>query len=223
MINIAIDGPSGAGKSTVAKRLSKELGYLYIDTGALYRAVGYYILNAGISPNDKNGVEKALCGIEIGLTYDENGSRHVWLNGKDISENILSLEISKYASNVSALPCVRAFLLETQREIARNNNVLMDGRDIGTVVLPDAQVKIYLTATAEDRANRRYLDLKESGETYESVLASITERDYNDMNRIIAPLKQADDAVLVDTTGCSAEQGYEKLKAAVIKQMERHN
>lgn len=208
--SIAIDGPSGAGKSTMAKRLAAELNYLYVDTGAIYRTVGLSAYRNGVAPEDGPNVEALLPGLNIDMTYGEDGLQHMLLNGEDVTAAIRRHEISHYASAVSAIPAVRRFLLEMQRKFARENNVIMDGRDIGTVVLPDADIKIYLTASAEDRANRRYLELLQRGQQaeYEQVLKDIIERDYRDMNRETAPLKQAEDAILVDTTGIGLEESY---------------
>lgn len=217
-INIAIDGPSGAGKSTLSRRLAKSLGFLYVDTGALYRAVGLYIYENGILPDDEGSVVKALDNVKVELKYAD-GEQAVILNGKNVSDDIRKHEISEYASKVSVLPEVRKFLFDTQRSIAKRNNVIMDGRDIGTVVLSDAQIKIYLTATAEDRAKRRFNELKERGQNvnFEQIYHDVIERDERDINREIAPLRQADDALLVDTTGFSFEKSYNKL-LSIIKE-----
>ena len=203
MIAIAIDGPSGAGKSTLARALAKELGYLYVDTGAMYRTVGLAALRAGKDPKDAAAVDALLGGTHIDLRY-EDGVQHVYLNGEDVSVLIRAEEVGMAASGVSAHPAVRAFLLDAQRRLTRENNVLMDGRDIGTVVLPHAQVKIFLTAAPEARARRRFDELTARGETarYEEVLADVLQRDYNDTHRVAAPLKAAPDAVTVDTTHC---------------------
>ena len=212
MINIAIDGPSGAGKSTLAKALAKELGYIHTDTGALYRTVGLAVRRAGISPDDKEAVIALLPSVRISLRYEADGQK-IYLDGEDVGALIRTNEISSYASKVSAIPEVRAFLLELQRGIARENNVIMDGRDIGTVVLPNATVKIYLTASAEARAQRRWLELHEKGDPIplEQVLEDVQQRDYNDTHRDVAPLRQAEDAVLVDTTECDLEESYQLL------------
>lgn len=211
--SIAIDGPSGAGKSTMAKRLAAELSFLYVDTGAIYRTVGLYAFRNGVAPDDAAAVEAFLPVLEINMTYGDDGLQHMILNGEDVTTTIRQHEISHYASAVSAIPAVRAFLLEMQRKFARENSVIMDGRDIGTVVLPDADLKIYLTADAEDRAQRRYLELLQRGQdaNYDQVLKDIVERDYRDMNRETAPLKRAEDAVLVDTTGVGLEESYQML------------
>ena len=213
MISIAIDGPSGAGKSTLAKSLAAKLGYLYVDTGAIYRTIGYYAFSNGINPKDEAAVEGALSDIKVEMTYGEDGLQHMLLNGQDVTREIRLPEISMYASAVSAHPGVRSFLLEMQRQFARTNNVIMDGRDIGTVVLPDAKVKVYLTASAEERARRRCLELEQRGtpEPFEKVLREIEERDWNDSHRAAAPLRQAEDAVLLDTTELDFQQSEEAL------------
>jgi len=207
MISIAIDGPAGAGKSTVAKKVSAKLGFIYVDTGALYRAVGLYVLRKGASTTDQDAVTPLLADIRVELKFID-GAQRVFLNGEDVSESIRQNEVSMAASNVSAIPSVRAFLFDLQRKIAEENNIVMDGRDIGTVVLPHADAKIFLTATAEERARRRYLELEEKGQTvdYDQLLAEIKERDHNDSTRAIAPLKQAEDAVLVDTSKLPLEE-----------------
>ena len=212
-ISIAIDGPSGAGKSTLAKSLAARLGYLYVDTGAIYRTIGYYAFSNGIDPKDETAVVAALPEIRVEMTYGDDGLQHMLLNGADVTKEIRLPEISMYASAVSAHPGVRAFLLEMQRQLARTSNVIMDGRDIGTVVLPDAKVKVYLTASSEERARRRCLELEQRGtpEPFEKVLKEIEERDWNDSHRAVAPLRQADDAVLLDTTNLNFEQSEEAL------------
>ena len=201
-ISIAIDGPSGAGKSTLAKSIAKTLGYLYVDTGAIYRTIGYAVYVRGTDPKDAEAVAALLPELEIGLTYGADGLQHMTLNGEDVTDKIRLPEISLYASAVSAHPAVRAHLLEMQRQLAREHSVVMDGRDIGTVVLPDATVKIFLTASVEERALRRCRELEQRGtpEAYEQVLTEMRQRDYNDSHRAAAPLKQAADAVLLDTT-----------------------
>lgn len=202
MINIAIDGPSGAGKSTVAKALAKKLGYIYVDTGALYRAIGLYVRRAGVLPENSAGVIALLPEIDVRLAY-ENGEQKVLLSGEDVGSLIRTNEISAYASKVSAIPEVRTFLLELQRDMARKNNVIMDGRDIGTVILPDADVKIFMTASPEARIRRRYEELLASGQsvTLEEVAAAVRERDKNDSTRKVAPAIPAADAVFVDNSG----------------------
>jgi len=208
-INIAIDGPAGAGKSTIAKMVSAKLGYIYVDTGALYRAAALYITENGIPDED---IEKSLENADISLKFID-GAQRVFLGDKDVSDLIRTPEISMAASRTSAVPAVRAYLFETQKKIARENNVIMDGRDIGTVVLPDADVKIFLTASAEERANRRYkeLSVKPDCPPYEDILKDIIQRDYQDMNRETSPLKQAEDAVLVDTTELDLEQSADEI------------
>ena len=215
-ISIAIDGPSGAGKSTLAKMLAKEFGFIYVDTGAIYRSVGLYVLRKGISSKDAEAVTNVLGEINIEMKY-ENGTQLMILNGEDVSGLIRTPEVSFYASDVSAMPNVRQFLLEMQRKIARENSVIMDGRDIGTVVLPNAEIKIFLTASAEARAYRRFLELKEKGieTTYEEVLKDQKYRDENDSNRAIAPLKPAPDSIMVDTTDYNLQESAEIMKKLV--------
>jgi cytidylate kinase len=216
VVNIAIDGPAGAGKSTLSKMLAARLGFLYIDTGALYRAVGLAALRQGASAPDEKSVRGLLAGTAIEIRF-QDGGQHVYVNGEDVSAEIRSPEVAMAASAFSALPQVRAFLLDLQKNMAARNNVVMDGRDIGTVVLPDADVKIFLTASAEDRANRRYLEMIERGEQadYSRVLEDIKKRDAADIERDIAPLRQAADAVLIDTTGFALEKSLETLAALV--------
>lgn len=218
VINVAIDGPGGAGKSTSARAAAKELGYIYVDTGALYRAVGVNALRKGIDTKDKAAVAASVEGISVDLVF-ENGEQKVLLNGEDVSVEIRTPPASMAASAVSAVPEVRAFLFDLQRDIASRNNCIMDGRDIGTVVLPDAQVKIFLTASAEERAQRRFKELQAKGSTvsYQAVLDELIERDYNDSHREIAPLKPAEDSVLLDTTGVSLEGQVEKI-ISIIKE-----
>lgn len=214
-ISIAIDGPSGAGKSTLARSIAAKLGYLYVDTGAIYRTIGYYAFANGIDPKQEEAVSAALPALRVELTYGADGLQHMLLNGQDVTKEIRLPEISMYASAVSAHPGVRAYLLETQRELARQNNVIMDGRDIGTVVLPDAQVKVFLTAAPEARAKRRMLELEQRGTPvpFEKVLNDIQERDWNDAHRATAPLRQAEDAVLLDTT----ELDFQESEAALLE------
>jgi cytidylate kinase len=222
MISIAIDGPSGAGKSTLAKRLAKELGFVYVDTGAIYRTIAYFIYSAGISPDDQQAVVAALPDIQVELRYGDDGLQHMLLGGTDVTREIRLPEISLYASKVSAYPEVRAFLLEMQRQLARTHNVIMDGRDIGTVVLPNADIKIFLTASPEARARRRWKELEERGTPapLEQVLREIEERDAHDIQRETAPLRQADDAVLVDTTELDFQGSFEALLALIRKRMD---
>ena len=217
---IAIDGPAGAGKSTIAKILAKELELIYVDTGALYRTIGYYVTNQGIDTADTDAVVAALSGLKVELGYVD-GVQRVFANGEDVSDLIRTPVISMAASAVSAIPAVRAYLLDTQRNIAATHSVIMDGRDIGTVILPDAKVKIFLTASPESRATRRFAELQEKGDpaTYEEVLADMIKRDYDDSHRATAPLKQADDAVLVDTSGETLEQSVAKIKAIVYQKL----
>ncbi len=212
-IAVAIDGPSGAGKSTIARAAAKRLGYLYVDTGAMYRAIGLAVRRAGVLIGETNKVSPVLSGLAIELTYDEQGVQHVLLNGEDVSTQIRTPEMSMYASFVSALPEVRRYLLETQRTIAAKNSVIMDGRDIGTVILPDAPVKIFLTASAEARAQRRLIELQEKGEsvTFEEVLSDMIQRDKQDSERSEAPLRQAEDAVLLDTSTLTLEESIEAV------------
>ncbi len=201
-ISIAIDGPAGAGKSTIAKRLARELGYYYVDTGAIYRTVAYFLDLLGVSPKDADGVQRYIDELTIDIYYDETGLQHMLMNGMDVTNDIRTPDISQKASLVSAHAVVREMLLDMQREVARENNVIMDGRDIGTVVLPNADIKIFLTASAEVRAQRRMTELQAKGskDSFEKVLADIKQRDHQDSTRAIAPLKQARDAVLVDTS-----------------------
>jgi len=221
MRSIAIDGPAGAGKSTLAKALAKKLGYLYVDTGAIYRCVGLYALEHGAAPRDIPAVEACLPGIDIALSYDESGSQRMHLCGKDVTGFIRTPEVSMAASAVSAIPAVRAFLLEMQRDMARRYNVIMDGRDIGTVVLPDADVKVFLTASPEARAKRRFLELQAKGDsvTFEDVLQDMVKRDHDDSTRAAAPLKAAQDAVLLDTTPYTLEESIELLRKIVEEKL----
>ena len=219
-INIAIDGPAGAGKSTIAKAVSKQLGFIYVDTGALYRAVAFTMLSRGIAADDKERVAAELSTLDEGFfsLKFENGSQHVYAGSEDVSDKIRTPEISMGASAVSAIPAVRSFLFDLQQKIAAENNIIMDGRDIGTVVLPNADLKIYLTASAEERARRRYKELAEKPNcpTFEEVLADIKQRDYNDMHREIAPLKQAEDAILADTSEVDLEGAIKMILDMII-------
>ena len=214
-ISVAIDGPSGAGKSTLARSIAAKLGYLYVDTGAIYRTIGYYTLTQGINPKDGKAVAAELPALRVELTYGEDGLQHMFLNGQDVTKEIRLPEVSMYASAVSAHPEVRTYLLEMQRELARSSNVIMDGRDIGTVVLPDARVKVFLTASPEARAQRRMLELEQRGtpQPFEEILRDIQERDWNDSHRATAPLRQAEDAVLLDTT----ELNFQESEAALLE------
>ncbi len=212
IINVAVDGPAGAGKSTVSRAAAKAMGYIYVDTGALYRAVGVNALRNGIETKDRQAVAESLSDISVDLVF-ENGEQKVLLNGEDVSSEIRTPDASMAASDVSAVPKVRDFLFDLQRSIASKHNCIMDGRDIGTVVLPNAKVKIFLTASPEERAMRRFRELSEKGSSvkYEEVLEDLIKRDYNDSHREIAPLKQAEDGILLDTTGMTLEQSVESL------------
>ena len=219
--SVAIDGPSGAGKSTMAKRVAEALNFLYVDTGAIYRTVGLSVLRSEADPENGEQVTALLPGLHMDMNYGEDGLQHMYLNGEDVTREIRMPVISMYASKVSALPTVRAFLLQKQRDLAATRNVIMDGRDIGTVVLPDADVKIFLTASPEERARRRFAELVERGTetTYEEVLSDILQRDQNDTTRAAAPLRQAEDAILVDTTGISLEDSYALLLETIRKRV----
>lgn len=216
MIAVAIDGPAGAGKSTIARKAAEALGFIYVDTGALYRTVGLYISRSNIDSADKALVENALPKISIELKF-ENGLQQMYLNGENVSDAIRTPEASMTASTVSAIPAVRAFLLEQQRGLARTHNVVMDGRDIGTVVLPDAEIKIFLTALPEERARRRYDELMAKGAqvNYDDVLSDIIKRDHQDETRPIAPLKPAEDSVILDTTGNTRDKSIEVMIALI--------
>lgn len=211
--SVALDGPSGAGKSTMAKLIASELGFLYVDTGAIYRTVGLYVLRRGVDPTDAAAVTALLPSIAVELRHGEDGLQHMLLCGEDVTDEIRRHEVSRYASDVSAIPEVRAFLLDMQRDLAARHNVVMDGRDIGTVVLPNADVKIFLTADLDDRAARRCEELRQRGHGAEfgTVRADIAARDQNDSSRAAAPLRPAKDAVFVDTTGYQTEQSRERL------------
>ena len=212
-IAVAIDGPAGAGKSTIARAAAASLGFIYVDTGALYRSIGLNALRKGVDLADTKEIENSLEGIKVELSFDEQGAQIVLLNGEDVSSLIRTPEVSMSASKVSAVPAVRAFLLDLQRNMAKTQSVIMDGRDIGTVVLPNAEVKIFLTASPEIRAKRRFDELIEKGQEvkYEDVLADVIERDYNDSHREIAPLKPAVDSKLADTSGLTLEQSIELI------------
>ena len=215
--SIAIDGPSGAGKSTLARALAQEMGYLYVDTGAIYRTVGLAVQRRGVDPKDAHAVERVLGQVDITMGHGPDGAQRMYLDGEDVSQAIREHIISSYASQVAALPPVRAFLLAKQRHLAENHNVIMDGRDIGTVVLPQADVKIFLTADPHARAQRRYLELLERGQQadLEQVLTDVMERDRQDMERAISPLKKAEDAHVVDTTGKNLEESRSLLRSVV--------
>ncbi len=215
-INIAIDGPSGAGKSTLARKLAAKLNFIYVDTGAMYRTIGLYIYRKGIDPKDVEQVAAVLPEIKVELSFVD-GEQRVYLNKEDVSTEIRLHEVSQYASLTSAIPAVRAYLFDMQQALAAENNVIMDGRDIGTVVLPNAEVKIFLTARAEVRAQRRYNELLERGQEvdFDQVLADVIRRDEQDMNRPVAPLKPADDSIILDTSGNSFEQSLDLLYKTV--------
>lgn len=217
MISIAIDGPSGAGKSTIARAVASRRGFLYIDTGALYRAVGLYALRHGVDPGDEARVRALLGEMELSLRHDAEGKQHVLLCGEDVSEDIRTSAVSLAASAVAAMPAVREFLLECQRSLAREHDVVMDGRDIGTFILPKAQIKIFLTASSADRARRRFDELRARGEdiTYEQVLADVEARDAQDEQRAVRPLRPAPDAVTVDTTGNTLEESIQLLDVLI--------
>ena len=216
-VSVAIDGPAGAGKSTIARQLAAELGYRYVDTGAIYRTVAYFMDLWGVSPKDVDGVNRYIDELTVGIEYDENGLQHMLMNGMDVTNDIRTQEISQKASLISAHPCVRETLLDMQREIANQYNVIMDGRDIGTVVLPKATVKIFLTASAEIRAKRRCDELLAKGQKakYESVLKEIQQRDYQDTHREIAPLKMARDSIKVDTSEMTVDQAVSAIRQIV--------
>ena len=213
MIRVAVDGPSGAGKSTLARAAAAALGFLYVDTGAIYRTVGLSVRDRGVDPGDEAAVAEMLPPLRIELRYDGEGGQRMFLNGRDVSGEIRLPEISRYASAVSALPVVRAYLMETQRDLARKHDVIMDGRDIGTVVLPDAEVKVFLTASAQARAERRCRELEERGtpQPFEEVLRDIEDRDFRDTHREAAPLRRAEDAALLDTSALDFRQSLEAL------------
>ena len=218
-INVAIDGPSGAGKSTIARAAARDLGLLYVDTGAIYRSIGYYLLRHGVDPRDKDRVLPLLPGIRVELRYEEDGLQHMILNGQDVTAEIRFPEVSAYASDVSAHAEVRSYLLEMQQDLARRHSVIMDGRDIGTVVLPDADVKIFLSASPEVRAKRRLLELQAQNRaaTFDEVLRDIKERDYRDSHRKTAPLRRADDAVLLDTSELSLQESVDAILNLIRK------
>ncbi len=217
---IAIDGPAGAGKSTIARILAKELTLIYVDTGALYRAIGYYMVASGVSIEDDAAVIAALDGVRVSLAY-KDGEQRVFVNDEDVSDRIRTPQISMAASKVSAIPAVRAFLLQLQRDIAATNSVIMDGRDIGTTILPNADIKIFLTASPEARAERRYKELVEKGETvtFDEVLADMVKRDYDDAHRAASPLRKAADAVEVDTGDLTLEESVAAMKAVISERL----
>ena len=220
MVSVAIDGPAGAGKSTLARRLAAELGYIYVDTGAMFRTIGLYALRAGKDPKDNEAVNALLPEISLKFAFI-GGEQHIYLNGEDVSTAIRTEEVGMAASAVGANPEVRAFLLGMQRDMAKTQDVLMDGRDIGTVVLPDATVKIFLTASPEARATRRWKEYQQKGGevSYEEVLADVRQRDYQDTHRAAAPLRQADDAQLLDTSEMNFEQSLEAMKKMIVEKV----
>ncbi len=220
-IAIAIDGPAGAGKSTIAKLASKELGFIYVDTGALYRTIGLSASRKGYTKDDKEKIISMLSDIKVEIAFNDKKEQIVLLNGEDVSSLIRTPEISMMASAVSAIPEVRAYLLDMQRNMSKTNNVIMDGRDIGTVVLPDAKIRIFLSASPECRAKRRYDELIEKGMdvNYDDILQDVIDRDYADSHRDIAPLKPADDAIMIDTSGETLEQSVEKLLSVMKEHM----
>ena len=221
IFSVAIDGPSGAGKSTLARAAAQELGALYADTGAIYRTVACFALDQGVAPTDAAGLEALLPRLDIGIRYGDDGLQHMFLNGQDVTGRIRLPEISMTASQVSAVPAVRQFLLEMQRRLAREQSVLMDGRDIGTVVLPEADVKIFLTADPEERARRRWRELEQRGtpRPFEEVLTDVLRRDENDRNRAVAPLRPAEDAVTLDTTGLTFQESKELLLRTIQERL----
>ena len=221
-IRVAVDGPSGAGKSSLARAAAAALGFLYVDTGAIYRTVGLSVRDRGVDPGDEAAVAEMLPPLRIELRYDGEGGQRMFLNGRDVSGEIRLPEISRYASAVSALPVVRAYLMETQRDLARKHDVIMDGRDIGTVVLPDAEVKVFLTASAQTRAERRCRELEERGtpQPFEEVLRDIEDRDFRDTHREAAPLRRAEDAALLDTSALDFRQSLEALLSLVKEKVE---
>ena len=222
MFSVAIDGPAGAGKSTISRRAAKNVGFIYVDTGALYRAIGLYAIRSGVPEQTEQYVVPLLPEIRVELKFIDHMQR-VFLNAEDVSEAIRQNEVSMAASNVSAIPAVREFLFALQQQIARENNVIMDGRDIGTVVLPHADIKIFLTASPEDRAKRRHLELLQKGQEvdFDTLLQEIIERDHNDSTRAIAPLKKAEDAIAVDTSGNSLEESIALLTDLIKSQLQK--
>ncbi len=225
MIKIAIDGPSGSGKSTLARSLAKKLGYTYVDTGALYRAVALFMTENKVDLDSSDRICARLADISLSIVYSEDGTQHVYLCGEDVSEKIRTSEISMAASKVSAIPAVRNFLLETQRNIAESANVIMDGRDIGTVIFPDADVKIFLTAGNESRAERRYAELIGKGEniTFQKVLEDMGKRDQNDSSRAVAPAIPADDAVILDNTEFTKEMTFDRALEIISQKLRERN
>lgn len=224
MISIAIDGPSGAGKSTISRTVAEKLGYLYVDTGALYRTIGLYVLRKGGDPKNEQQVEALLPELKVDMGY-ENGIQQMFLQGENVTDQIRTPQVSMAASGVSAHSCVRAYLLELQRRLARENNVIMDGRDIGTVVLPKADVKIFLTASSAVRAKRRFDELTAKGEntTFEKVLEDVEKRDYADIHRAISPLVQAEDAIVADTSQFNFEESVALIQKIITEHLSTQN
>lgn len=220
MFAVAIDGPAGAGKSSVAKAAAKELGFVYVDTGAIYRTIALYVLRKGVDPHDAAGVEALLPEIQVGMEYTEQGQKML-LNGEDVTGLIRTPEVSMATSTCAAIPAVRGYLLQLQRDLAQKNNVLMDGRDIGTVVLPNAQLKVFLTASPEERARRRVAQLEEAGQPaeYEAILKDIQQRDYQDSHRETAPLRPAEDSVLLDTSELDFDGSVQQLVELVRQRL----
>ena len=219
--SIAIDGPSGAGKSTLARTLAEKFGFLYVDTGAIYRTVGLFMLRVGVDPKDADAVAARLPDLTIGLSHADDGLQHMYLNGEDVTEEIRTPEVSMAASAAAAHPAVRAFLLDTQRDLAKKQSVIMDGRDIGTVVLPDADVKIFLSASSQERAWRRTLELAKRGtpKPYEEVLAELEKRDRDDESRAAAPLRQPDDAVALDNSTLTFQETVEVAEQIIRERL----
>lgn len=220
-VSIAIDGPAGAGKSTIAKQLAEELGYMYVDTGAIYRTVAYFMDLWGVSPKDVDGVNRYIDELTVEIDYDENNVQHMFMNGMDVTDDIRTQEIGQKASLIAQHACVREMLLDMQRDVAKNYNVIMDGRDIGTVVLPRANVKIFLTASPEVRAMRRVKQLQEKGQkaNFNAVLEEVKKRDYQDTHREIAPLKLARDSIKVDTSEMNTEETIDYLKKIIAEKV----
>lgn len=216
IFSVAIDGPAGAGKSTIARRAAERLGFVYVDTGAIYRTIGYAALSRGLDPGDAAAVEEMLAELSVRMDWVD-GVQHMYLSGEDVTAYIRSAEVSASASKVAAMPAVRAFLLEMQRQTAKKRSVIMDGRDIGTVVLPDAAVKIYLFASVEVRARRRWLEMQDV--PFEQILRDMADRDHRDMNRAVAPLKPAEDAVLLDTSELDLEQSIEAVLEIIQRKL----
>ena len=220
-ISIAVDGPAGAGKSTIARRLAQEMGYRYVDTGAIYRTVAYFMDLWGVSPKDTDGVNRYIDELTVNIEYDDEGIQHMIMNGMDVTADIRTPEISQKASLIAAQPVVREALLDMQREAARQYDVVMDGRDIGSVVLPKATVKIFLTASAEVRAHRRCKELQEKGQKvdYDQILKDIRQRDYQDTHRDIAPLKMTRDSVKLDTSDMTIDEVIAAMKETIAKKV----